>query len=126
MRVDPRSSRVYLTMKKGQRSGHALPRAGPLPGGFFAANIPKQRERRHAYATDARNHFRTPILRRPRITIISPDGASVEYVPTGDPLTTNICFGGPDLRIAYITLSGQGKLVAMDWPRPGLKLHYTR
>ena len=60
------------------------------------------------------------------ITVISPDGASVEFVPTGDPLTTNICFGGPDLRTAYITLSGTGKLVAMDWPRPGLKLHYTR
>jgi gluconolactonase len=60
------------------------------------------------------------------ITVISPDGASVEFIPTGDPLTTNICFGGPDLSTAYITLTGSGKLVAMDWPRPGLKLHYTR
>jgi len=59
------------------------------------------------------------------ITVISPDGASVEFIPTGDPLTTNICFGGPDLSTAYITLTGSGKLVAMDWPRPGLKLHYT-
>ena len=25
---------------------------------------------------------------------ISPDGATVEHMPTGDPLTTNICFGG--------------------------------
>ena len=48
------------------------------------------------------------------ITVISPDGGSVEFVPTGDPLTTNICFGGPDLRTAYITLTGLGKLVAMD------------
>ena len=23
-----------------------------------------------------------------------------------DPVTTNICFGGPDLRTAYVTLSG--------------------
>lgn len=60
------------------------------------------------------------------ITVISPDGKSVEHVPTDDPFTTNICFGGPDLKTAYITLSGTGKLVAMDWPRPGLKLHYTR
>jgi gluconolactonase len=60
------------------------------------------------------------------ITVISPNGASVEFIPTGDPLTTNICFGGPDLSTAYITLTGSGKLVAMDWPRPGLKLHYTR
>ncbi len=60
------------------------------------------------------------------ITVISPDGASVEFIPTGDPLTTNICFGGPELKTAYITLTSTGKLVAMDWPRPGLKLHYTR
>jgi gluconolactonase len=38
--------------------------------------------------------------------------------------TTNICFGGPDLRTAYITLSGSGRLVACDWPRPGLPLNY--
>jgi len=60
------------------------------------------------------------------ITAISPDGASVEFVPTGDPLTTNICFGGSDLKTAYVTLTASGKLAAMDWPRPGLKLHYTR
>ncbi|MGH8007070.1 MAG: SMP-30/gluconolactonase/LRE family protein [Candidatus Binatia bacterium] len=60
------------------------------------------------------------------ITVISPDGKSVEHVPTGEGFTTNICFGGPDLKTAYITFSGTGKLVAMDWPRPGLKLHYTR
>jgi len=58
------------------------------------------------------------------ITVISPDGGSIEHVALPDPLTTNICFGGPDLRTAYITLSGTGRLVAMQWPRPGLKLHY--
>ena len=40
-----------------------------------------------------------------------------------DIMTTNICFGGPDLRTAYITLAATGRLVAMDWPRPGLPLH---
>ena len=28
------------------------------------------------------------------ITVISPDGELVEFVETGDPLTTNICWGG--------------------------------
>jgi gluconolactonase len=56
------------------------------------------------------------------ITAISPDGATVEHHPTGDLLTTNVCFGGDDLRTAYITLSGTGKLVSMHWPRPGLRL----
>lgn len=57
------------------------------------------------------------------ITVISPDGATIEHVATDDPLTTNICFGGPDLCTAYITLSGTGRLVATRWPRPGLRLN---
>jgi len=59
------------------------------------------------------------------VTVISPEGSLVEFIPTGDPLTTNICFGGPNLQTAYITLTSLGKLVAVDWPRPELKLHYT-
>ncbi len=58
------------------------------------------------------------------ITVISPDGATIEHVATDDPLTTNICFGGPDLRTAFITLSGTGRLVATEWARPGLELHH--
>jgi len=58
------------------------------------------------------------------ITVIAPSGEVLEHVATGDPLTTNICFGGADLRTAFITCSGTGQLVAMDWPRPGLRLAY--
>nr|WP_202096133.1 SMP-30/gluconolactonase/LRE family protein [Sphingomonas aliaeris] len=58
------------------------------------------------------------------ISVISPTGELVDFVATPDPFTTNICWGGPDLRTAYITLSGTGQLVSMDWPRPGLKLNH--
>ncbi|MCW5892984.1 MAG: SMP-30/gluconolactonase/LRE family protein [bacterium] len=58
------------------------------------------------------------------ITVIAPDGTILEHVPTGDPLTTNVCFGGPDLRTAYVTCSGTGRLIALEWPRPGLRLAY--
>lgn len=58
------------------------------------------------------------------ITTISPTGELVEFFPTDDPFTTNICWGGPDRKTAYITLSATGRLLAVDWPRPGLKLHY--
>jgi gluconolactonase len=58
------------------------------------------------------------------ISVIAPDGTVVEQVPTGDRVTTNIAFGGPDLKTAYITLSGKGELVAMDWARPGLALNF--
>jgi len=58
------------------------------------------------------------------ITAISPDGKSVVHTPLPDNLVTNICFGGPGLRTAFATLSGTGKLVAFDWPRPGLALNF--
>lgn len=58
------------------------------------------------------------------ITVIAPSGEILDHVATGDPLTTNICFGGPDFRTAYITLSGTGRLVSMNWPYKGLKLSY--
>jgi gluconolactonase len=59
------------------------------------------------------------------ITSVSPDGSTVEHLATGDPITTNICFGGDDLRTAYITCSGTGRLLAADWTRPGLQLAFT-
>ena len=58
------------------------------------------------------------------ITVISPQGEVLEQIITGDPLTTNICFGGPDFKTAYITLSGTGRLVSMPWPYKGLKLNF--
>ena len=60
------------------------------------------------------------------VTVIDPDTGAVEHVAVGDdPLTTNICFGGADMRTAYITLSTTGRLIACDWPRPGLRLNHN-
>lgn len=56
------------------------------------------------------------------ISVISPEGELIEFVATDDIFTTNICWGGPDMRTAYVTLSGSGRLAAIDWARPGLKL----
>ncbi len=56
------------------------------------------------------------------ITAVSPDGSQVEHHATGDLMTTNICFGGDDLRTAYVTLSSTGRLVSFPWPRQGLRL----
>lgn len=57
------------------------------------------------------------------ILVWSPDGNVQEQIPMPDFLTTNICFGGHDLQTAYITLGSSGRLVAMPWPRPGLRLN---
>lgn len=58
------------------------------------------------------------------ISVISPTGELVDFVPTPDIFTTNIAFGGDDMRDAYICLSGSGQLAKMRWPRPGLRLQY--
>ncbi len=59
------------------------------------------------------------------IRIISPIGEDLGLIETGDPATTNIAFGGPDMQTAYMTLSGKGQLVKAHWPRPGLSLNFT-
>jgi gluconolactonase len=58
------------------------------------------------------------------ISVISPEGELVEFVPTPDIFTTNICWGGADRMDAYICLSGSGQLVKMRWKRAGLELQY--
>ena len=59
------------------------------------------------------------------ITAVSPDGSQVEHHPADDMLVTNICFGGPEGATAYATASGTGRLLAAEWPRPGLRLANT-
>ena len=56
------------------------------------------------------------------ITTISPAGEILHVVKMPDRMPTNICFGGPDMRTAYITLSTSGKLAAMPWHEPGFRL----
>ena len=62
------------------------------------------------------------------ITTIRPDG-STSHIPTGDIMTTNICFGDRDgsgeYRDAYITVSGTGRLLHMRWPERGLRLNHV-
>jgi gluconolactonase len=78
-------------------------------------------------AVDAEGNVCVGTLGSGAITSISPeDGSVVDFVETGDLLTTNICFGGEGLRTAYITLSGSGRLGRADWPRPGLELAHSR
>jgi len=57
------------------------------------------------------------------ITTITPQGAST-HTAFPDLITTNICFGGKDMRDAYITLSSTGKLIKARWSAPGLKLNF--
>ncbi len=91
-------------------------------GGTLLAGLPRF-QLLDSLAVDAGGYVCVATLgNEPGITVISPDGTQIEKVALPDPLTTNLCFGGPDLRTAFATLSGTGKLVAFAWPRPGLPL----
>jgi len=59
------------------------------------------------------------------ISVFEPRG-SYEHIPFPDPITTNICFGGADMRDAWVTCSGSGRLYHCRWPRPGLRLSFNR
>ena len=58
------------------------------------------------------------------ITAFDLDGTTEHYA-FPDILVTNICFGGADMRDAWITCSSTGKLYKCRWPRPGLKLNFN-
>ncbi len=75
-------------------------------------------------AIDSAGNVCVATLANGGITVVAPDGSSADHVPLPDAMTTNICFGGPSLRTAYITLSSTGKLIAMEWPRSGLPLNF--
>jgi gluconolactonase len=102
--------------------GVIAPQATPN-GGTLLAGLPGF-QLLDSLAVDGAGNVCVATLVNGGITCISPDGGSIEHLATGDPLTTNICFGGDELRTAFVTLSGTGRLVAVEWPRPGLKLHF--
>lgn len=59
------------------------------------------------------------------ITIVEDDAVFDFIEVPGDRMVTNICFGGEDMRDAWITSSGKGQLLKTRWPRPGLRLNYN-
>jgi gluconolactonase len=59
------------------------------------------------------------------ISTFWPGTKRVRHTALPDPLVTNICWGGKNMKTAYTTLSGTGKLIAMDWPKRGLRLNYN-
>ena len=58
------------------------------------------------------------------ISIIDAAGQT-EFIQFDDPMTTNLAFGGPDMRDAWITSSGLSRIVKVRWPYPGLKPAYS-
>ncbi len=97
--------------------------AWPSPnGGRLVHGLPGY-QRFDSLALEAGGNICVATLVRSGISVISPGGEVLEFHAAPEPYCTNICFGGPGLRTAFITLSGTGRLIAVDWPRAGLALH---
>ena len=97
----------------------------PSPQGarLITASPTGQYQRFDSMAVDVLGNLYVASLYDPCIVIISATGLLCGRIDFADYLPTNLCFGGPDLRTIYVTLSGTGQLVAVDdWPIPGLPL----
>lgn len=99
-----------------------ISRAAPFSVGRVVATMPGLQYFDSLAVTEAGNITVATILNG-GITTITPSGEH-SHVAFPDPFVTNICFGGDDMREAWVTLSGTGKLVRCRWPEPGLRLNY--
>ncbi len=110
--------------------GVAKKHPAPAPhGGRFIAGLGGY-QMFDSLKIDAAGNICVATLVTGAITVISPDGRVLRQHRTGDPMTTNIAFGGADQKTAYLTLSGPGQLIAMDWvdrdwSTPGLALNHV-
>ncbi len=100
--------------------------AFPSPhGGRLVAGLGGPFARFDSLAVQANGDICVATLVSGCITVIAPDGRIVRQVEMPDTHPTNICFGGSDLRTAYISLSETGRLGALAWPEPGLRLNFA-
>ena len=103
--------------------GVLKPPQGLLPGRLVATLTDYQLVDSLALQADGRVAVAT--LFRGGISIVDPRDASIDYVDVPDELfVTNLCFGGNDMRDAFITCSGRGRLVKARWPCAGLRLNW--
>jgi sugar lactone lactonase YvrE len=104
--------------------GQIARRGHRFPGRVVATMPGNPPEYFDSLAVTAAGNVCVATLLAPGITTIAPDGNTTK-LETPDVFTTNLCFGGADLRDAWITLSGTGKLAKTRWPEPGLRLAFN-
>lgn len=92
-------------------------------GGRFVYSSPGQ-SAYDSLAVEANGNIAIATIGDCGITVVTPSGELAEFIATDDPFTTNICWGGPALSTAFVTLGGTGRLVRREWPRPGLRLEF--
>ncbi len=131
--LSPDGRTVYVAETEGARlwafdleePGKVRKHPWPSPhGGRLVYAAGGRYQRYDSLAVEANGNICVATLMEGGITVVAPDGRLVEFVPLPDRYVTNICFGGPDLRTAFVTLSMSGRLVALPWSRPGLRLNF--
>lgn len=75
-------------------------------------------------AVDIEGHVCVASLVNGGVWDIAPDGKTARHFAIDDHFTTNVCFGGPDLRSVYVTMSASGRLGRFAWPRSGYPLNF--
>ena len=109
----------------GQVRKHPWP--SPHGGRMLAASPGGHFQRFDSMAVDAHGNLHVATLVHGGISVISPDGQRCFHLPLDDRMVTNLCFGGRDLRTLYVTLSGSGRLIAIDgWPTAGAAAELQR
>ena len=120
--AETESARLWAWELSGPGQLKYLPVASPNSphGSRLVWGSPDYR-RFDSLAVEANGHICVATLDQGGITVIDPDLGTASFVPVaGDTHCTNLCFGGPERRKAYVTQSYAGRLVEIDWPRPGL------
>ncbi|MED5361222.1 MAG: SMP-30/gluconolactonase/LRE family protein, partial [Actinomycetota bacterium] len=126
--LSPEEDRVYVAeTHQGSILYWELSGPGELAGsahGRFLAR-PAGRKLFDSLAMDVDGNVSVATIQTGGISTFTPEGEELEFFAVDDPLCTNICFGGPDMQTAFITLSGTGQLIRTEWPRPGLVLPFS-
>ncbi|MCX7228667.1 MAG: SMP-30/gluconolactonase/LRE family protein [Burkholderiales bacterium] len=130
--LSPDGKRLYVAETRAGRlwawdiEGPGTLRKQPFPspwGGTLMVDMSTYRLF-DSLAVDAAGNVCVASLMEGGITVVSPGGGELEFIPMPDAYTTNLCFGGPGLKTAFVTLSTTGKLVSIDWPRAGTPLNF--
>lgn len=125
--AETEGARLWAFDITGPGSVRRDPWPSPHGGRMIAASPGDHYQRFDSMAVDAMGNLCVATLLHGGISIVSPDGRTYHHVPLPDRFTTNLCFGGVDMRTVYVTLSGSGHLVAIDeWPVSGLRLNYQQ
>jgi gluconolactonase len=123
-----RDGRTLVVCETGTGKLHAFPILAPgvLGRPRVAADLGANGHP-DGFAFDAEGYILCCGWETGRIHVFAPDSAkSIETIAFEDDGVTNVCFGGPEFSTLYVTESKLGRVVAVEWKRPGMKLFNDR